>query len=384
MSKNICMFAANYLPNIGGVERYNFYLAKYLLKKGHKVTIVTNNVFGLKSHEIIDGVEIYRIDCHNVMNGRYPIYKHGKNLRNTLAELKDKKFDFVVVHTRFYFHSILGAKFAYKNNIPCITIEHGSAHSTINNKVLDKMGEWLEHAVTARLKHYCKHFYGVSKAACDWSGHFGIKSEGVLYNAIDLSEIEEKLSRANDELYKKYNIPDDAVVVLYASRLVEEKGILKLMQAVRNLKDKNVYLLICGAGPCEEEVKKQVEQEKEANLIMLGSLKNEQVVSLLKRSDIACLPSRAEGLSTSVLEAVATKTFMITSERGGSKELLINDDYGIILPGIEVSDIETALRKVVADKAYREKAVENSYKRLKEHFVWEETTQSFLKVVEKY
>lgn len=380
------MFAANYLPNVGGVERYNYYLAKYLVKKGNRVTIVTNNVFGLKSHEVIDGVDIYRIDCHNLLNGRYPIYKNNKALKNTLKTLSQQNFDIVVVHARFYFHSILGAKFAYKNHIPCITIEHGSSHLTVNNKILDKMGEVFEHALTARLKHFCKHYYGVSKAACEWSGHFMIKSEGILYNAIDLSDVEKNIKDNSDysnDIYKKYGISQEATVIFFAGRLVEEKGILKLIQAVLNINDKNVYLLIAGTGPFEDEIKTKLKSENNSNIILLGTLKNDKVISLLNRADIFCLPSKSEGLSTSVLEAVATKTFVIVSENGGSKEVINGDDYGIVLKGIEVSDIEEALRKALSNKEYRNKAIENSYKWLKKQFVFEETTERFLKVVDK-
>lgn len=41
------MFSANYLPNVGGVERYTYNLAKKLAQRGNNVIIVTSNVFCL-------------------------------------------------------------------------------------------------------------------------------------------------------------------------------------------------------------------------------------------------------------------------------------------------------------------------------------------------
>ena len=79
MKKRICLFAANYLPNLGGIERYVYNLSKQLIAMGHEVTVVTSNVFRLYSHEVSDeGIEIYRLPCRNVMKGRYPILKRNR------------------------------------------------------------------------------------------------------------------------------------------------------------------------------------------------------------------------------------------------------------------------------------------------------------------
>ena len=68
MKKSFCLFCANYLPNLGGVERYVYNLSKQLVKHGHNVTVVTSNVFQLPSYEISEeGIEIYRLPCYNVM-----------------------------------------------------------------------------------------------------------------------------------------------------------------------------------------------------------------------------------------------------------------------------------------------------------------------------
>lgn len=61
--KRYCIFAAQYFPHMGGVERYTYNLAKELLKRGNEVVIVTSNVYKLESVETIDGITIYRFPC---------------------------------------------------------------------------------------------------------------------------------------------------------------------------------------------------------------------------------------------------------------------------------------------------------------------------------
>lgn len=379
MGKSYCIFSANYLPNNGGVERYTYYLAKNLIKKGNTVTVVTSNVFKLKEHEIIDGIEIYRIPCFNVLKGRFPILKKNKAFKKINSELIDKSFDFVVVNTRFYFHSLYGVELAAKQNIPCITIEHGTAHLTVKNKILDSIGERFEHGITKKVKKYCKDYYGVSEACCEWSAHFGIESKGVLYNSVDADEIEEIANNTVISYRKEYNIPSDATVITFTGRLVEEKGFLKLIEAIKQLNLKNTWLFIAGDGPLYENLLKI----KPDWTIALGKIDFEHIISLLKESDVFCLPSESEGFSTSVLEAVATKCFVITTSRGGSKELITGKEYGIIMESNSVEEIKHALTDVLSDDNYRISAVEKSYQRLIENNTWDKTTNKLISIAEE-
>lgn len=65
--------------------------------------------------------------------------------------------------------------------------------------------------------------------------------------------------------------------------------------------------------------------------IPVGRIDFEQIVALLTDSDIFCLPSFSEGFSTSILEAAACGCYILTTARGGARELLINDEYGCVI-----------------------------------------------------
>ncbi|MDE6234059.1 MAG: glycosyltransferase, partial [Lachnospiraceae bacterium] len=93
MSKRYCIFSAQYLPHMGGVERYTYYLSKELIKLGNKVTVVTSKVSGLPEHEISEGIEIYRMPSYNLMDGRLPVLKPGRKTRNVGKALKAGKYD---------------------------------------------------------------------------------------------------------------------------------------------------------------------------------------------------------------------------------------------------------------------------------------------------
>ena len=118
--KKICIFSAQYLPHMGGVERYTYYLAKEMVKRGHSVVVVTSQNEEEEMHveaENNEGIEIYRLPSYIFVNGRMPVLKFNRQLKSISQELAKHRFDFVLINTRFYSMSLFGARFAKKNGI---------------------------------------------------------------------------------------------------------------------------------------------------------------------------------------------------------------------------------------------------------------------------
>lgn len=379
--KHYAIFAANYLPNLGGVERYTYNLAKELLARGNRVTIVTSNVFSLPSKEVQDGLTIYRMPCWNLLDGRFPVLKYGKLFRKMDKALHRLRFDFIVVQTRFYIHSLYAVSFAKKTRTPCIVMEHGTNHFTVNHPIFDFCGHIYEHLISVLVKSKCRHFYGVSQDCCDWLGHFGIVSDGILYNAVDLKDIREKSAHPVENYRESFSLQNKTIVA-YAGRLVKEKGIGKLVAAVSKLQKSglDIALLIAGDGALYEHIR----QADLPQVYLLGRLDFEHVVSLLRSSDIFCLPTDyPEGFPTSVLEAAACGCYVVTTTNGGSKELILNREYGAVLSKNGVENIMEAIRYAAQNTQYAHKAVQNTYARLEKRFTWENTASQLIEIAEK-
>ena len=168
MGRHYVIFSALYLPNLGGVERFTYNLAKKLLARGDQVTVVTSNVQGIQEYEKTEGIEVFRMPCFSLLGGRFPVIKKNGAYRKLEKQLKTIPCDFVIVNTRYYLHSLFGVKFAKKRGVPCITIEHGTSHLSIESPLFDRLGQWFEHFLTSRIRKYCHHFYGVSQNCCRW------------------------------------------------------------------------------------------------------------------------------------------------------------------------------------------------------------------------
>ena len=185
------IFSAQYLPNMGGVERYTYNLSKHLHMKGHEVYVITSNTKVLKWHEKMDEATVLRLSSFNFMNGRFPVPRLNRRFFLMLKEIEKLQLDFIIVNTRFYFLSLLGCWFAHKYNIPVVLIEHGTSHINFGNIFFNKIGEIYEHCITGMEKRYCHNYYGVSKSCNEWLLHYKIQAKGVFYNAIDLLDIED-------------------------------------------------------------------------------------------------------------------------------------------------------------------------------------------------
>lgn len=373
MAKKICIFSAHYFPYLGGVERYTYHLAKELKKKGDQVIIVTSNDARLKAYEWMDGILVLRMPCINLLAGRFPITKPNREYFKLRRKLMRIVFDLVIVNTRFYPHSVDGLLLARKQKAKSILIDHGTSHMTIGSPFWDKLGNFYEHGITAVEKRLCQDFYGVSAASGHWLKHFGIVPRGTLYNAVDKGQIEELLRNPVRDFRKDCRIPADGIVVTYTGRLVREKGILNLIEAVKRCRRyQQLYLLIAGDG---EELP-QVRERASDHIIPLGQLPFAEVAALLQQTEIYCLPTDyPEGFPTALLEAAAAGCYLITTSRGSSQELILDDSYGMIMDNNRIGTITKALNMAAERPKYRLKAAQRAKERVFQLFTWDKTAE---------
>lgn len=372
--KTIAIFSGYYLPHLGGVERYTYNLAKKLHDMGNKVIIITSQYDkNLKEIEETDEAKIYRLPTYKLFSGRYPINKVNRKYKKIMKMLECEHIDTAIIQTRFWITSYLAAKFTYKNNIPACIIDHGSSHFTVNNKVLDKLGEVYEHLLTNSVKKKVKDYYGVSEKCVEWLKHFDIDAKGVFYNSVDVSEVEK---------YKDYlDKSDDKIVISYVGRMIEEKGVLKLIDAFKVLQKKydNLELNLAGSGPILDRIIN--ENQHNEGIKVLGRLSHEDVLKLLGRTSIFVNPSAfSEGLPTSILEAGMMRCAVVATPMGGTAEIISSDDIGCIC-GFEMSDILEKLEMLIASNDEIHRLGENIFSEVVNRFSWDVTAKKIFETV---
>lgn len=372
--KTIAIFSGYYLPHLGGVERYTYNLAKKLKQMGYNIIIITSRYDKeLKEIEETDYAKIYRLPTYKIAAERYPINKKNKRFKEIFKMLENENIDSAIIQTRFWTTSYFASKFVAKNNIPACLIEHGSTHFTVNNKILDKFGEIYEHKLTNAIKKNVKDFYGVSKKCTEWLKHFGIEAKGVFYNSINIEEVEE---------YTKYIQKDsDKIIITYVGRMIEEKGVLKLIEAFKKLEKKydNLELDLAGAGPILEKI--IAENKDEKNIKILGKLSHDEVLKLLGKTTIFVNPSAfSEGLPTTILEAGIMNCAVVATPMGGTTEIISGDDFGYIC-GFETDEILEKIEKLIRNKDEITKLSSNINDKVRKQFSWDVTARKIAETI---
>jgi glycosyltransferase involved in cell wall biosynthesis len=130
-------------------------------------------------------------------------------------------------------------------------------------------------------------------------------------------EIEEKISRWEKE---------DTIRIVYLSNLMRSKGILDLLEAVKNLKNEGIKVHLDVAGAIEPDVESEVRQyfsELERVVNYHGVVEGLKKKELLLRNYIFCLPTYYpnEGQPISILEAMANGCGIVTTNHGGIKDV---------------------------------------------------------------
>lgn len=377
-TKGIAIFSAQFYPHMGGVERYTYKLSVEMVRKGYDVVIVTSGDRGKTYTENFEkGISVVRVSSYQMMNERMPVMKCSRKLSQIITnEFQKHGVEFCIVNTRFYLLSVFGMRYARKNNIPLITIEHGSSYLTFNNVILDVAERVYEKTITAVGKRYCDDYYAVSEFSLKWLREFGIEGKGVLYNSIDPDDYPER--PVPPSIAEKIKPFEGAVKIAFAGRLIEEKGVNSLLQAYKIVREKyNVCLIIMGTGPLE----KKITESDYPDIIFLGQQNSIDVVNVLRISDVFCLPSRSEGFSTSILEAALARCCIITTKTGGSVELISGNELGIIIDEGTTSSVVRALELAVGDPIYAKSAGEKVYSKTVSQFVWKKCADKLEQVI---
>lgn len=378
MSEKVKVFgilSAHFLPHLGGVERYVYNLAKGLIKQGKKVLIITSAYSSLPNNEDFEGITVYRLPAYGLMNGRMPIIKYNKQFRQLVKEIENKyDIEKLIINTHLYTLSCWGARWGKKHSKKIVFIGHGTEHMDLGNGIINRMANIYEHMLMGYIKKYVTNFYGVSLSCNNWLKHFSINAKGVFYNAVNVSDFVKK----DSYLRKELNISSDTMLISFVGRIIEDKGIRKLCEAVRNIDDKEVTLIVAGDGEIYNELRTLYPE-----VIWLGSVTHDKVIDLLYETDIFALPTDyPEGFPTGVLEAAMCGCCIITTNAGGSKELIIDDSYGIILKENSVPEIKDTLVNFLEHKEKIYEKGSNVQKRVKEKFTWEVTVEKVIEELE--
>lgn len=368
--RTIAIFSAQYLPHMGGVENFTKGLSSALELKGVHAIVVTSAFGDAPEHEVEpDGVEVFRLPSAQLLGGRLPVVKDGARTRELLDKVRALAPDGVFVNTRLYGLSLMGVRFARELGITPVVLDHGSSYIGFGVPGLDSLVHAYERAITKKIRSCSPRFYGVSEKSAKWLGTFGITPSGVIHNAIDAEGFRKQAS--DRDFRGELGIGEDVLLVCFVGRIVSGKGVEVVTELARRFetRGRQIRFAIAGDGPDYEALRGDAPRYA----CVLGRLDRPDVAALFGQSDLHFLPSKSEGLPTSLLEASAAGTPSLVFDVGGAREVIPSDSYGIVLDDESTPVCEQVLDWYLDNRDVLKVQGANVRKRVEDEFSWDVT-----------
>ena len=355
----ILMVISQFHPIIGGAEKQAQLLASKLIEKGVEVNVVTG-WWNPKtpSREIIDGIRIYRNFSFWGMFGIKGIRPLAAlTYMVTLGIyilLHRNKFD--IIHVHQVLHPAFVSVFVGKGVLKKPVVVKNACTGVVSD--INQIKGYLLGSL--QLKYLLKKMDRLIVVNMEGANEFktiGFTEDRITYlpNGTALT------AEAKQDYASVFR-------VLTVARLDRQKGIDILLKAWPSiLKDgRELRLQILGEGPLEYELKRlSMDLKIDDTVEFVGAVNN--VGKYLKDSDLFILPSRAEGLSNALLEAMSCGIPCISTAIGGNRELFgwdvsrkidlgeyVITKYGVLVNPDDTEGLSKAILCLLSNKETRE------------------------------
>lgn len=153
--------------------------------------------------------------------------------------------------------------------------------------------------------------------------------------------------------------------ITLVARMLKDKGVLEFVSAARQLKAKRInarFLLVGDIDPYNPSSLEKSALKKwndERIIKWLGWVNN--IESVLKETDILCLPSYREGLPKALIEGAAFGLPIVTTDTVGCRDVVEDGVNGFLVPIKNIDKLANRLSELIKNKTLREKMGKESY-----------------------
>lgn len=300
----------------------------------------------------------------------YMMYKGIKKLALKLHQ----KYKFDLIHSHVAFPDGFSGMLLNENiKLPHIVTVHGQDfQNTIYRnekcrqnlfKVMNKVDRVI--AVSNKLKNIVK-------------GEEFIDKLEVVNNGIDIQEC----TVNNDIKVKK---PKNSILILSVSNLYKPKGIDLNIKAIAKLVKKypNILYYIIGDGVERKNLERLVcDNNLSDNVVFLGRLNHDKVMSYMSICDIFSLPSWKEGFGVVYIEAMAHAKPVIGVRGEGMEDAIINKENGLLVEPKDIDSLVEALQFLIDNKQKALKIGKLGKETVINDFTWKKNAKKMLEVYE--
>ena len=345
------MVSPHYVPayHYGGALHVAHSLGKSLAAQGHEVRVCTTNLRNPTENlavpadapVMVDGVQVY---YESTVFSRY--WGFSPRLARRLW-LESNWADVVLIHFHYQFASLAASWISRVRGRPYIIFSHGSLN-THGLRARRRAGKVL-YLQLLEQKNFAKALFTAYHSAEEMDTSYRFGRCRVVPNGIDPQVFQALPPR---HYFRQRHELGKAVVYLFLGRLDAGKGLDLLLPAFKKLLQVAGHAHLVLAGADERGYAGQVRRLAEelglaSRLTLTGLITGQDKLAALQDADVFVLPSRSEGLSIAMLEAMYMGLPVVVTDRVGLWREVEKKRCGLVVPYDE-SSLAEALKLMAA------------------------------------
>ena len=370
---HILMLTWEYPPRvIGGIAHVVSELSRALAHEGNEVEVITTLEENLPETEKTEGVIIHRVAPYHGRPLNFFAWVHQLNLamlEKGVSLCRRRCFDLVHAHDWLVAYAGRGIKHIFQ--IPLIASVHatefGRNHG-LHNDEQRYIGE-VEWSLTYEAwRVICNSRYMREEI----ESVFNLPPDKISIIPNGIRPAAFQVSAPDPAVRQRFAAPEEKII-FFIGRLVREKGVQLLLEALPMIRDRypNVRAVIAGQGPFAEELHRiSLHFGLDRQVTFAGYIDEETRNQLYAHADVAVFPSLYEPFGLVALEAMATGTPVVVGDTGGFAETVAHGVNGIRAAAGSAADLAEQVCALLGDPGLSRRLARRALKDVEEKYSW--------------
>lgn len=341
------------------IDQFNIPNIRLLQEMGYEVHVACNfekgNSCSLEKiqtlKKLLENIEVkyYQINFErNILKifSNFSAYKEVKKI------LEKNKYRFLHCHSPI--GGVIGRIAGYLTQTKVIYTAHGF-HFFKGAPLLNWL---LYYPIEKYLSRYTEILITINKEDYERAKTFYAKKvEYIPGVGIDVEKIK-NIKIDKEQKRKELGLSKDSIVLLSVGELNKNKNHSIVIKALAKLNNPNIHYLICGQGNLKEYLEKLIKKLKLKNNVKLLGFRKD-IYEIYKISDIFVFPSKREGLSVALMEAMVCELPIICSDIRGNRDIVENKKNGFLVNNVS-EKYKVKIKTIIENNGKLEKIRESN------------------------